>query len=119
MMRRFVLTSTLRCRGSGPGRTTNLRHELGNRLSNLVRAVFGQIVFRAQRDLTLVGPRTAKLPRRAGRSVSFLGVDEELRQMDALCEPVAVSFDTCIRVRRITVERDLPRPHERRQTRDT
>src|SRR5271155_3602742 len=79
-----------------------------------MRAVLLDVMLGLDRDLGLIWPGAAEVPRSASKSVSPLRIDEELWQVLAVRQPVAVTLDQRKIIRRLAVEHDFARPYQRR-----
>src|SRR5271156_5475861 len=79
-----------------------------------MRAVLLDVMLGLDRDLGLIWPGTAEVPRSASKSMAQLRIDEELWQVLAVREPVAVTLDQREVIRGLAVEHDLARPYQRR-----
>src|SRR5262245_50703084 len=84
-----------------------------DRLADLVRRVLLHEMAALYGDLRLVRPAAAELPLRTDEDGARVGVHEELRQRRS-GQPLPVCLDDGHHVGRLAVDRNLPRPRERR-----
>src|SRR5258708_4393064 len=65
--------------------------------------------------LSLIGQRSAELAHSAARAPSRIAIDEQLRQVAALGEPIGILPDNGHDIGGFALDWQPPRPHERRQ----
>src|SRR5258708_40239273 len=88
----------------------NVRDEGRERFADLMRAILGNVVFRGDRNFTLIGPFSTELSGCTCRPVPLISIHEQLRDAGASRKPIAVSLDEKIIVLRFSLEHDLAWP---------
>src|SRR5262249_12227082 len=91
---------------------TDPTHEVGHGVANLVGAILLQEMAPFHRHFGLVQPGAAKFPLPADQNRTWIGIDEQLRDLGR-GEPSAIVFDHLHHIRGVTFNRNHSWPCER------